>query len=58
MYRDERYKNNIQKYDLAFIVAGSFAVILEHCNGQRLQMLAPALAQAVIKLIEYNKENV
>ncbi len=56
--RNEHYKNLVQRYDLAFYVAGSWAVILEHANGQRLQTLAPLLLQAVMKIAEYNKANI
>ena len=57
LLREEFYKDNFQKYDLAFYVAGSGAVMVDHFNEQVLQALAPALFQAVTKIKNYNAEN-
>ena len=55
---NEFYKNNFQKYDLAFYVSGSGMVVVDHFNDQKLLALAPPLFQATVQIKEYYKENV
>lgn len=53
----EHYPNNFRKYDLALYLFGSRAVILEHVNFERLQIMSPALAECVSKIKNYNQKN-
>ena len=56
--RPKIYKTVVNKYDLALWVVGNHFINLENVNGQRLQAMAPALLQSVIRIHEYNQKNV
>ena len=55
---DEHYKIVSQNYDLILNIAGTWAVFLNCNNPKKLQVVAPALFQAVKKVGEYNEVNV
>ena len=51
------YVEHEKKYDLALGVGGCHATLVKFANIKRLEALAPALAQSVLKIIEYNNKN-
>lgn len=51
------YFEHEKKYDLALGVGGCHATLVKFANIKRLEALAPALAQSVLKIIEYNDKN-
>lgn len=53
----EHYEANMRNYDLAILVFGGRANLLQHANIERLQANSPALFEAVVKLDAYNKKN-
>lgn len=58
LIRDELYQKIFQKYDLALWVVGSHYIQFEVVNTQRLQIMAPALLDSVIKIHHYNQQNI
>lgn len=56
--RPELYKNVVKQYDLALWVVGNHFINLEHVNSERLHAMAPELLQSVIRIHEYNQQNI
>ena len=52
------YKEAVKYYDLAICVYGARSLNLEGLNVQSLQKKSPALFESVVKISEYNKQNI
>ena len=54
----QEYREHFNKYDFAFEIGGSHAIILEWVNVERLQAMAPTFLQKIADVDAYNKQNV